>query len=68
MLAIFTSSMPPSSPPMARARVRLVGAQRYTQKVLCFSVLAEFDVVYPPLVTSYGSCSGAPAESTILHP
>lgn len=26
------------------------------------SVLADFDVVYAPLITSYGSCSGAPAR------
>ena len=34
------------------------------------SVLADFDVVYAPLITSYGSCSGAPAGAalnTMLH-
>lgn len=31
------------------------------------SVLADFDVVYAPLITSYGSCSGAPARAAQIY-
>ena len=34
----------------------------------CAAVLADFDVIYAPLITSYGSCSGALGRSTVFHP